>query len=89
MNPLAPYLEPLPLVAVLRGITPEEIPGVGEALTEHGFRVLEVPLNSPRAFDSIRLLADRWGTQLPRRRGHRASPSTTSRACARPAGASS
>ena len=63
MNPLAPFLEPLPLVAVLRGITPEEIPGVGEALTEHGFRVLEVPLNSPRAFDSIRLLADRWGAQ--------------------------
>ena len=63
MNPLAPFLAPLPLVAVLRGITPEEIPGVGEALTEHGFRVLEVPLNSPRAFDSIRLLADRWGAQ--------------------------
>jgi len=63
VNPLAPFLAPLPLVAVLRGITPEEIPGVGEALTEHGFRVLEVPLNSPRAFDSIRLLADRWGAQ--------------------------
>ena len=61
MNPLAPFLDPLPLVAVLRGITPDEISGVGEALTEHGFRVLEVPLNSPRAFDSIRILADRWG----------------------------
>lgn len=62
MNPLAPFLDPLPLVAVLRGITPDEISGVGEALTEHGFRVLEVPLNSPRAFDSIRILADRWGS---------------------------
>ena len=63
MNPLAAFLDPLPLVAVLRGISPEEIVGVGEALTEHGFRVLEVPLNSPRAFDSIRLLAERWGAR--------------------------
>jgi len=61
MNPLLQYLDPLPLVAVLRGITPEEIPAVGAALVDAGFRVLEVPLNSPRAFDSIRLLADRHG----------------------------
>jgi 2-dehydro-3-deoxyphosphogalactonate aldolase len=63
MNPLLPYLDPLPLVAVLRGITPEEIPAVGAALVDVGFRVLEVPLNSPRAFESIRLLADRHGTR--------------------------
>lgn len=58
---LRPYLAPLPLIAVLRGITPEEIPAVGDALVTSGFRTLEVPLNSPRAFDSIRLLADRYG----------------------------
>ncbi len=63
MNPLIPYLSPLPLIAVLRGITPEEIDGVGSALVAAGFRVLEVPLNSPRAFESIRLLAHRWGEQ--------------------------
>lgn len=63
MNPLTPYLSPLPLIAVLRGITPEEIEGVGGALVDAGFRVLEVPLNSPRAFDSIRILAQRWGEQ--------------------------
>ncbi len=62
MHPLAHYLDPLPLIAVLRGITPEEIPAVGSALTDSGFRVLEVPLNSPRALDSIRLLADRYGS---------------------------
>lgn len=56
-NPLLPYLAPLPLFAVLRGITPEEIPSVGAALAAEGFRILEVPLNSPRAFDSIRALA--------------------------------
>jgi 2-dehydro-3-deoxyphosphogalactonate aldolase len=63
MNPLTRYLDPLPLIAVLRGITPEEIPDVGDALTSNGFRVLEVPLNSPRALESIRLLADQWGPE--------------------------
>ena len=55
------YLDPLPLVAVLRGITPDEIPGVAAALYAEGFRILEVPLNSPRPFDSIRLLAEQYG----------------------------
>jgi len=61
MNPLVPYLDPLPLIAVLRGITPEEIPSIGDALVDAGFRVLEVPLNSPRPFDSIALLDKRYG----------------------------
>jgi 2-dehydro-3-deoxyphosphogalactonate aldolase len=56
-NPLTDYLEPLPLIAVLRGITPEEIPAIAAALAGEGFRVLEVPLNSPRPFHSIRALA--------------------------------
>lgn len=51
------YLEPLPLIAVLRGITPEEIAAVARALFDEGFRMLEVPLNSPRPFESIRLLS--------------------------------
>jgi len=63
MNPLAAYLTSVPLIAVLRGITPEEAEGVSDALVDNGFRVLEVPLNSPRAFDSIRLLALRHGKQ--------------------------
>jgi 2-dehydro-3-deoxyphosphogalactonate aldolase len=58
---LVDYLEPLPLVAVLRGITPEEIPAIADALYAEGFRILEVPLNSPRPFESIRLLAERHG----------------------------
>jgi 2-dehydro-3-deoxyphosphogalactonate aldolase len=60
---LADYLVPLPFCAVLRGITPEEIAAVGGALADAGFRILEVPLNSPRPFDSIRILAERFGTQ--------------------------
>ncbi|MEP7329577.1 MAG: 2-dehydro-3-deoxy-6-phosphogalactonate aldolase [Betaproteobacteria bacterium] len=58
---LSSYLEPLPLIAVLRGIAPEEVDAVGNALADAGFRVLEVPLNSPRAFDSIARLAARHG----------------------------
>lgn len=58
---LSDYLEPLPLVAVLRGITPDEIPSVADALFIEGFRILEVPLNSPRPFESIRRLADDYG----------------------------
>jgi 2-dehydro-3-deoxyphosphogalactonate aldolase len=58
---LADYLEPLPLVAVLRGITPEEVPAIADALVAEGFRILEVTLNSPRPFDSIRLLARQYG----------------------------
>jgi 2-dehydro-3-deoxyphosphogalactonate aldolase len=58
---LADYLSPLALVAVLRGITPEEIPAIADGLCDEGFRILEVPLNSPRPFESIRLLAERCG----------------------------
>ena len=55
------YLAPLPLVAVLRGITPDEIAAVAEALHAEGFRILEVPLNSPRPFESIGHLARALG----------------------------
>ena len=51
----------LPLVAILRGLRPEEALAVGEVLIAAGFRMLEVPLNSPEPFASIRLLADAYG----------------------------
>ena len=57
------YLAPVPFCAVLRGISPEEVPAVADALLAEGFRILEVPLNSPRPFDSIRLLAQRCGPE--------------------------
>jgi 2-dehydro-3-deoxyphosphogalactonate aldolase len=44
------------LVAILRGITPEESESIGKALYAAGFRALEVPLNSPEPFESIRRL---------------------------------
>lgn len=46
--------QPLPLVAILRGITPAEAGPVAETLLDCGFRYLEVPLNSPSPYDSIR-----------------------------------
>jgi 2-dehydro-3-deoxyphosphogalactonate aldolase len=49
-------LDPLPLVAILRGLVPEEAVAIGEAIAATGFRCLEVPLNSPRPFESIALL---------------------------------
>ena len=58
---LAPFMKPLPLVAVLRGIAPPEVDGVADALTYAGFRILEVTLNSPRPFESIRALSARVG----------------------------
>ena len=58
---LRTYLHPLPLIAVLRGITPTEIDGIGSALSDNGFRILEVPLNSPDPFDSIGRLARKFG----------------------------
>jgi 2-dehydro-3-deoxyphosphogalactonate aldolase len=45
-----------PLVAILRGIRPEEVEPVGAALYEAGFRLIEVPLNSPDPYRSIALL---------------------------------
>jgi 2-dehydro-3-deoxyphosphogalactonate aldolase len=54
-------LDALPLVAILRGLKPEEAVEVGEALLDAGFTCLEVPLNSPRPLDSIRLLREALG----------------------------
>jgi 2-dehydro-3-deoxyphosphogalactonate aldolase len=47
----------LPLVAILRGLKPENAEAVGNALVEAGFRIIEVPLNSPEPFRSIETLA--------------------------------
>lgn len=47
----------LKLIAILRGLTPAEAPAIVKALLEAGFRAIEVPLNSPEPFESIRIAA--------------------------------
>ncbi|PZU57163.1 MAG: 2-dehydro-3-deoxy-6-phosphogalactonate aldolase [Sphingobium sp.] len=50
-----------PVMAILRGIRPEEAPGIGRALVDAGIRLIEVPFNSPDPADSIGALADAIG----------------------------
>lgn len=49
------------MVAILRGLTPQRAPETGAALVAAGFRLIEVPLNSPQPLDSIKLLAQAHG----------------------------
>lgn len=46
-----------PVIAILRGITPDEIIPVGRALIACGINIIEIPLNSPEPFESIRRLS--------------------------------
>ncbi|HXS04179.1 MAG TPA: 2-dehydro-3-deoxy-6-phosphogalactonate aldolase [Rhodanobacter sp.] len=61
---LSSWLNPLPLVAILRGIAPDEAVSIGRVLAEAGFRVLEVPLNSPQPMESIRRLSQSLGDSV-------------------------
>ncbi|MEH3146699.1 MAG: 2-dehydro-3-deoxy-6-phosphogalactonate aldolase [Methylobacterium frigidaeris] len=55
------WLKRCPLVAILRGVRPDEVEAIGDVLVEAGIAVLEVPLNSPDPFESVRRLAGRLG----------------------------
>lgn len=57
-------LDTLPLIAILRGITPKETVPVGTALVTAGWSLIEVPLNSPQALDSIAALVDAFPRAL-------------------------
>ena len=61
MNELQQRLAPLPLIAILRGVKPDEALALGEALLAAGFLALEVPLNSPEPLVSIARLAAAFG----------------------------
>lgn len=47
----------VPLVAILRGVRPDQVVGIGNVLYETGIRIIEVPLNSPDPFTSIAALS--------------------------------
>lgn len=48
-----------PLIAILRGVKPDEVEPIGDALVAAGFTIIEVPMNSPDPLDSIARLAKR------------------------------
>lgn len=53
---LGGYLEESPIIAILRGIEPDAVVGVAEALLGQGIRIIEIPLNSPSPLKSIERL---------------------------------
>jgi 2-dehydro-3-deoxyphosphogalactonate aldolase len=61
---IAGLLTACPLVAILRGVRPDEVEAVGDALVNAGLMIIEVPLNSPDPFDSIARLVRRFGTRV-------------------------
>ena len=58
------HMDSLPLVAILRGLKPEEAFEVGQAILNAGFHILEVPLNSPDPLRSIQILAEAFPSAL-------------------------
>lgn len=53
-----------PLIAILRGIRPDEIIPIGQALHDSGIKLIEVPLNSPNPLDSISRLSRHLGEHI-------------------------
>jgi 2-dehydro-3-deoxyphosphogalactonate aldolase len=64
MKQFSEYFESCPLIAILRGIKPNEILTIGEVLIEAGFRIIEIPLNSPEALKSIELAANHFAKDI-------------------------
>jgi 2-dehydro-3-deoxyphosphogalactonate aldolase len=57
-------LAPTPLVAILRGVTPDEADSIAAAIVEAGFGAIEVPLNSPDPLASIEIIARLFGDKV-------------------------
>ena len=61
LDRLKVYFDECPLIAIIRGVTPDEAVAIGEAVFDAGIRIIEVPLNSPDPLKSIELLAAHFG----------------------------
>ena len=65
MDPrLRSALERCPLIAILRGVRPDEVEAIASTLIDAGFSMIEVPLNSPDPFDSIARLVAKGGALI-------------------------
>jgi 2-dehydro-3-deoxyphosphogalactonate aldolase len=64
MSLLRRFFDALPIIAILRGLGPEDALWAMDALTAAGIRIVEVPLNSPRPLESLRQLVGRAGDDL-------------------------
>jgi 2-dehydro-3-deoxyphosphogalactonate aldolase len=58
------YLDECPLIAIVRGVAPDEVEAIGDAIYEAGIRIIEVPLNSPDPLSSIERLARKFGDRV-------------------------
>jgi 2-dehydro-3-deoxyphosphogalactonate aldolase len=58
------YLDECPLIAIIRGVTPDEAEAIGEAIYDGGMRIIEVPLNSPEPLASIERLTKKFGDRM-------------------------
>ena len=64
MSPeLAGRLARNPFIAILRGVRPDEVEAIADALVDEGIEILEVPLNSPQPLVSIQRLSSRFGAR--------------------------
>ena len=63
LQKLARWMESMPIVAILRGVTPAEADDIGAAVFRAGIGIIEVPLNSPEPLVSIRSLARSLGQE--------------------------
>ncbi|MBP7370398.1 MAG: 2-dehydro-3-deoxy-6-phosphogalactonate aldolase [Arenimonas sp.] len=61
---LMQHFHRMPIVAILRGVRPEDVLRIADILVSTGIRVIEVPLNSPNAMESIRCLVAHYGDTI-------------------------
>lgn len=64
MESLRAALKEMPVIAILRGIKPEEVKDVADVLITSGIRIIEIPLNSPKPYRSLANLAQFGGAEI-------------------------
>lgn len=75
------YFAACPLIAIVRGVMPDDAVAVGEAIANAGIRIVEVPLNSPEPYKSIEALAKHFGDEALVGAGTVLDPDDVQRVC--------